>query len=390
MFANGIMKGMAMKRLLTAALALCAVLSAFQAGAQDNVKKLKVRVKDVARMSGTENYTLTGYGVVVGLAGSGDSDSSLIQRTISNIMQNFNVIIDENDVKAKNTACVMVTATIGGKAHKGDMVEASVAAVGDSKSLLGGELLLTPVFGADGEVWAIAQGPVTTGGFLFGSDSAGGNQQVKNHPTAGMLTNGAKLLKDVGIGIANRDILTYYLRNPDYTAAVNLAESVNKRFFGTSVALDSATIRVRVPNEFKDEDRISQFISEIEQLYFDNDAAARVVFNEKTGTIVIGAEVRISEAAITHGNIYVNIKRMEGISQPAPFSNTGTTQRTNDETTNVKEEDKKARFVAVPNTTTVQEMVSVLNALGVGSRDIMIIFHALRAAGALHAEIEAL
>ncbi len=383
-----------MKALLTnlccSALALAMAFASSDAFAQQpgGISKMKVRIKDVARLSGNESYTLTGYGVVVGLAGTGDSDSSLIQRTISNIMQNFNVIVDEGDVKAKNTACVMVTATIKGKAHKGDVVEATVSAVGDSKSLLGGELLLTPLLGADGEVWAISQGPVTTGGFLFGSTDPGGNQQVKNHPTAGMLTNGAKLMKDVGSDIKSKDLITYYLRSPDFTAAVNLAESINGKFFGSSVAIDSATVRVRVPNEYKDEERIAQFISEVEQLYFSTDSAARVVFNEKTGTVVIGADVKISEAAVTQGNISISIKKFEDVSQPAAFSNRGETKVTNDEQTNVK--DDKGKFIRIPDTTTVGQMVDVLNGLGVGARDMMIIFHALRAAGALHAELEAM
>jgi len=368
--------------------AAAVALSALAVDEQPTSKRLKVRIKDVARLSGEESYTLTGYGVVVGLAGTGDSDSSLIQRTISNIMQNFNVIVNEDDVKAKNTACVMVTAVVKAKAHRGDMVDASVSAVGDSKSLLGGTLLLTPLLGADGELWAVAQGPVTTGGFSFGSTEAGGNQQVKNHPTAGMLSNGAKLQRDVGKEFRDKDMITYYLRNPDFTAAVNLAESINKHFFGSSVAIDSATIRIRIPNEFKDENRITQFVSEVEQLQFETDTTARVVFNEKTGTVVIGADVKISEAAVTQGNISINIKKFESASQPNPFSMTGETKVLNDERTKATED--KSKFVRIPDTVTVGEMVNVLNGLGVGARDMMIIFHALRAAGALHAELEAM
>jgi flagellar P-ring protein precursor FlgI len=357
--------------------------------AQPAGKRVKVRVKDVARLSGNESYTLTGYGVVVGLAGTGDSDSSLIQRTISNIMQNFNVIVDEADVKAKNTACVMVTATIKGKAHRGDMIEASVSAVGDSKSLLGGALLLTPLLGADGEVWGVAQGPVTTGGFLFGDSGAGGNQKVKNHPTAGLLSNGVKLMRDVGGLLGGKDMITYYLRNPDFTSAVNLSETINKRFFASAVALDSATVRIRVPSEYKDEERVVQFISEVEQLEFQTDTIARVVFNEKTGTIVIGSEVKISEAVITHGNITVNIKKTDMASQPNSFTRGGETMRLNDTRTDVSG-DEKAKFTKIDDIVTVGQMVDMLNRLGVGARDMMMIFHSLKAAGALHAELEAM
>ncbi len=355
-------------------------------------QRLQVRVKDVARLSGNEAYTLTGYGVVVGLNGTGDSDASLIQRTISNIMQNFNIIVDEADVKAKNTACVMVTATIRGPVHKGDMIEANVSSVGDAKSLLGGELLLTPLLGADADVWAVAQGPVVTGGFFFGSTNSGGNAQTKNHPTVGTLTSGVKLLRDVGLGVKNQDFLTYFLREPDYTAAVNLAEVINKKYFGSAAALDSATIRIRVPNEYKDEQRITGFISEVEQLYFATDSTARVIFNEKTGTVVIGADVRISECAVSHGNLYVDVKKVESVSQPGAFTGIGAkTEKMEDETTTVNENAKNGpNFVPLPNTTTVGELVRVLNALGASPRDIMIIFHAIKAAGALHAELESI
>jgi flagellar P-ring protein precursor FlgI len=204
---------MRLKTLLTlTVLGLCLL-----AAGQDNVRKVRVRLKDVARLKGDEQYTLTGYGVVVGLNNTGDSDESLIQRTIANIMQNFNVIVNEDDIKAQNTAVVMVTAMVKGPAHKGDMIEASVSAVGDSSSLLGGELLLTPILGADAEVWGVAQGPVTTGGFFFGTGGDGGNTKTKNHPTSGILTNGIKLLRDVDVGIKDRDVLTYYLLQPDYT-----------------------------------------------------------------------------------------------------------------------------------------------------------------------------
>lgn len=283
----------------------------------------------------------------------------------------------------------MVTATIKGKAHRGDMIEASVSAVGDSKSLLGGALLLTPLLGADGEVWGVAQGPVTTGGFLFGDSGAGGNQKVKNHPTAGLLSNGVKLMRDVGGLLGGKDMITYYLRNPDFTSAVNLSETINKRFFASAVALDSATVRIRVPSEYKDEERVVQFISEVEQLEFQTDTIARVVFNEKTGTIVIGSEVKISEAVITHGNITVNIKKTDMASQPNSFTRGGETMRLNDTRTDVSG-DEKAKFTKIDDIVTVGQMVDMLNRLGVGARDMMMIFHSLKAAGALHAELEAM
>ena len=355
--------------------------------------ELKVRVKDVARIAGDdEMYVLVGYGVVAGLNKSGDSDKTLIQRTIANLMQNFNIIVAENDIKAQNSAAVMVTATIRGSRRKGDLAPAEIASIGDCKSLLGGILLLTPMLGADGEPWAIAQGPVTTGGFSFGSDNAaeGGNVVMKNHPTSGMLTNGVKLLRDVGINYKNNDVLTYNLKRPDFTSAVNMANSINKKFFGSAIAEDDATVKVRIPATYKNEDKVTAFISEIEQLNFDTDSVAKVVFNERTGTIVMGSEVKISSAAVSHANLFVNIKNSVGVSQPNAFTDGSgaKTETVLDQVSSVKEE--KGKVFEMPNVTTVGDLVRVLNALGVGSRDIIIIFHCLRQAGALHAELEAM
>lgn len=354
---------------------------------------LKVRVKDVARISGDdEMYVLVGYGVVAGLNKSGDSDKTLIQRTIANLMQNFNIIVDEKDIKAQNSAAVMVTATIRGSRRKGDLAPAEIASIGDCKSLLGGILLLTPMLGADGEPWAVAQGPITTGGFSFGSSNPaeGGNEIIKNHPTSGILTNGVKLLRDVGINCKNTDLLTYNLKRPDFTSAVNMAGAINKKFFGSAVAEDDATIKVRVPATYKDQDKITTFISEIEQLSFDTDSVAKVVFNERTGTIVMGADVKISSAAVSHANLTINIKNTMGVSQPNAFTESpgAETRTVYDQNTNAKED--KTKVFELPNVTTVGELVRVLNALGVGSRDIIIIFHCLRQAGALHAELEAM
>lgn len=379
------------KRIISVILTAIMAWTAAEAFAQKTTAPIKARVKDVARIAGdNESYTLIGYGVVAGLNNTGDSDKNLIQRTIANLMQNFNIIVNEADIKAQNSAAVMVTATIKGSKRKGDSVETSVSSIGDAKSLLGGVLLLTPMLGLDGETWAIGQGSVTTGGFSFGTGqgAAGGNEVIKNHPTSGMLTNGVKLLRDVGSNFNYSDVLVYNLRNPDYTSSVNLATCINKKFFGVATAMDDASIKVRVPEEYKDENRVTSFISEIEQLYFETDRAAKVVFNEKTGTIVMGAEVRIAAAAVSHGSLFVSIKNTQGVSQPNAFSSKGETKTVNDTQTAVK--DDKSVVFELPNITTVGELVKVLNALGVSSRDIIAIFHCLRSAGALNAELEAL
>ncbi len=355
----------------------------------DNNNRVKVRIKDVARLAGTENYTLVGYGIMIGLNGTGDSDAALIQRTVANMLQNFNIKVSESEIKAQNCAAVMVTAVIKNSAHKGDVVNTTnVSSVGDAKSLTGGTLILTPLLGPDAKLWATAQGPVTTGGYSYGSDDTGGNAVVKNHPTAGMLTNGAKLIKDVNINTERRDIITYYLNNPDYTTAVNFANEVNKKYNASTVANNASTIAIRVPTKYKEEGLITSFISKIEQLTFSVDSEARIVFNSRTGTIVIGSNVKISEVAVNHGNLLVDIKKIDAVVTAAPFKGDAIAERTNNESTDVEEPDSK--FFRIPNTTTTGDLVRVLNALGVKSRDIMIIFHALREAGALHAKLESI
>ena len=347
-----------------------------------------VRIKDATRLKGYESYDLVGYGLVVGLNDTGDSDKILVQQTIANMMQNFNIVVDPKELKANNTAAVMVTVTIRGNRKKGDMISGSISAIGDCSSLTGGVLIMTPLLGGDGEVWAMAQGPVTTGAYTFGGKGGGGDQVTKNHPTAGMLTNGVKLLKDFGPDYNNEEIITLILNQPDYTSAVNLTQAVNNKYAGVATALDSATVQVRIPNQYRDENNVSSFISEVGLLYFATDNIAKVVFNERTGTIVIGHNVRISNAAVSHGNLFVRVKSTESVSQPTALSQGGTSQRMTDQQTTSDEE--KARMFELQNTTTVGDLVNALNNLGVGSRDIMVIFHVLKAAGALHAELEAI
>ncbi|RMD81375.1 MAG: flagellar biosynthesis protein FlgA, partial [Lentisphaerae bacterium] len=210
----------------------------------------------------------------------------------------------------------------------------------------------------------------------------------KNHPTTGILTNGAKMLRDVSVGFEQTDSLTLYLRQPDFSTAAALSEAINRKYLGLATALDAATVKVRIPRQYRDTATVPQFIRTIEQIQFIPDAPAKIVFNERTGTIVIGANVRISAVAISHGNISINIKNIEAISQPLPFSRTGETARVQDQKTTVKEE--KVPLFRVPSTTTVADLVRVMNALGITPRDMMIIFHALRESGALHAELESM
>lgn len=363
------------------------LLAAIMGAAAAQAQTVKVRVKDAARMDGMEEHSLVGFGLIVGLAGTGDQDPQLTQRTMANLMHNFNIVIDENEVTTPNAAAVIITAVIRGPAHKGDMIPATISTVGDATSLTGGELLLTPLLGTDGEVWGIAQGPLTIGGFRFGSSGAGGNVKAKNHPTTAMLTNGLKLLKNVNLGVDDTDVVGVNLKKPDFSTAVNMAEAINREYVGAALAVDAGTVKVRVPQPFNDSARIVEFIHKLGQVSFSPDRIAKVVFNERTGTIVIGSDVKISSVAISHGSISVSIKETEDVSQPNPLAG-GASERTTDQTTDVVEGGTSVQVL--PTTTTVGELVNVLNALGVKSRDIMVIFHALRQAGALHAELQAM
>lgn len=373
------------RRLFASVLVLALALTgAAAARAEDPVR---VRIKDIARIQGVESYTMTGYGLVVGLAGSGDSDEELPQRTIASLLENFSIVVDPDNVKAENTAVVMVTTSVDTSAHQGDMVPATVSSIGDAESLTGGELLLTPLLGPDGQMWATGQGAITTGSFRFGDGGGGGETQTKNHPTTGMLTNGVKLMRDVRFSLQESATVTLLLKEADFTTAVNMAEAINKQFPNSAAAVDGGKVNVSVPRSHHESQTVSRFIRSLEQIRFSPDASARVVFNERTGTIVFGGNVQISSVAITHGNLSISIKNTEGVSQPPPFSG-GETERITDQQNEVTEE--KVPVHLIPNVTTVAELVSTLNALGVTPRDTIVILHALREAGALHAELESL
>ena len=263
-----------------------------------------------------------------------------------------------------------------------------MSSIGDASSLTGGELLLTPLFGEDGLIAATGQGPLGVGGYAFGSSGPGGETQSKNHPTSGALINGVKLLQDVGLEPTDAENLHLCLASPDNTSAQNMTDAINVRFPGSATALDSATVRVRIPDPYRQDGSPSRFLRDVEQLTFEPDQAARVVINERTGTIVFGNHVRISSVAVSHGNLTVSIKNTEGVSQPEPFSRLGTTERMTDQETAAAEE--KAPVHLVPDVTTVDDLVAALNALGATPRDIMMILHALRGAGALHASLESI
>ncbi len=341
------------------------------------------RIKDLASFEGVRENPLIGYGLVVGLDGAGDNKGPAVQSTI-NMLQRMGVTIDESDYKSKTTAAVMVTASLPPFPKPGTRINVSVSAMGDAKTLQGGTLLMTPLKGADGKVYAIAQGPVSVGGFVGGG---GGTKVVKNHPTVGSIPGGAIVEKDLPFTLGGGDSLRLFLHRQDFTNASRVAAKINEELKSDrAAAVDPATVRIAVPEEYKG--RLPELISSIEGLQVPIDMPARVTVNERTGTVVIGENVKISPVAIAHGNLTIEIKTDYQVSQPAPFGPHGS------DTVVVPQKDVKATESAASlmevSGASLGEIVRALNALGVSPRDLIAILQALRTSGALRAELEVL
>jgi flagellar P-ring protein precursor FlgI len=342
------------------------------------------RIKDIAGFRGVRSNQLVGYGLVVGLAGSGDSDNAIFTlQSVSSMLEKMGVTVNPADIKVKNVAAVMVTADLPPFARTGSRLDALVSSIGDSKALQGGTLLMTPLKGADGQVYAVGQGPVSTGGFTVGVN--GGDKVQKNFTTVGRVVQGALVEKEIPFSLNQKDALTLALHHPDFTTATRTAEAINTGLLEQAAfAQDSGTVQIAVPPKYLG--NIAQLIASIENLNVTPDNISRVVINERTGTVVMGENVRISTVAIAHGNLSVEIKQNFNVSQPMPFSQTGRTVVTPDTQTSVKE--GRAPIYVVPSGVSIGEVVKALNALGVSPRDLISIFQALKAAGALQADLE--
>ncbi|MFN3396770.1 MAG: flagellar basal body P-ring protein FlgI [Thermodesulfovibrionales bacterium] len=339
------------------------------------------RIKDIASFEGFRENQLIGYGLVVGLDGSGDKGLATMQG-IANMLQRMGLTVRPNDIKAKNTAAVMVTANLPPFPKPGIKIDAIVSTIGDAKSLQGGTLLLTPLKGPDGKVYALAQGPVSIGGFVGGG---GGTTVQKNHPTTGKVPEGVMIEREPPFNLINGSEMKIFLRRPDFTVAKGIAHKINEALkFDYASPSDPSTVRLRIPPEYKG--RIVELVSMIESLEVNVDVPARVVINERTGTVVIGEKVRVSPVAIAHGNLSIEIKTEYKVSQPPPLApEKAETIVVPEKEVKVKEE--KAALVEVSGTT-LGEVVKALNALGVTPRDLISILQALKAAGALRAELE--
>jgi flagellar P-ring protein FlgI len=341
------------------------------------------RLKDIASFRGVRPNQLVGYGLVVGLAGSGDgTDAIFTLQSMSSMLEKMGVTVNPEDIKVKNVAAVMVTAELPPFARAGSRLDALVNSIGDAKTLQGGTLLMTPLKGADGLVYAVAQGPVATGGFLVGASS--GDKVGKNFPTVARVVQGASVEREIPFNLNLSDSLTLALNKPDFTTATRVAQSINTAMGNVARTQDSGSILVSVPPAFVG--NIPGLIAAIETLNVTPDSVSRVVINERTGTVIMGESVRISTVAIAHGNLSMEIKQSYNVSQPMPFSDTGRTVVTPDTQTMVRE--GKAPLQIVSSGVSIGDVVRALNALGVTPRDLISILQALKAAGALQAELE--
>lgn len=341
------------------------------------------RIKDLAMFSGARDNQLVGYGLVIGLAGDGDKDQVYTVRSVANMLQRFGINVPSTTVSSKNVAVVMVTADIRAFSKNGSRLDVTVASMGDAKSLQGGVLLQTPLLGADGKVYAVAQGPLAVGGFIGGAAGAGGATVQKNHPTVAQIPGGALVEREIPSEIVRDRHLELLLREADFTSAARMAAAINQEFPGSAEATDAMSIRVRVPEG--DERSPVRFISRLESIEVDPDVAARIIINERTGTIVATSRIKVSACAVSHGELTITVASSTDVSQPAPMSQTGNTVAA--PRTDTKVSEAKGRLIILTEMPTVEKVAAGLNAIGVTPRDMMAIFQAMKQAGALQAEL---
>lgn len=358
-------------------LAVGAVLAMAIPGAAD------VRIKDIAGFEGVRENHLIGYGLVVGLQGSGDNagNSPFTRESVRGMLERLGVAnIDGNLLKTKNTAAVMVTAKLPPFARRGATIDVTVSSLGDASSLRGGTLLVTPLSGADGEVYAVAQGPVAGSGFAAQGNAA---SVVDGIPTIARIDNGAIVEREVAFRLDDLSTFRIALRDPDFTTASRIQDVINRNSTAVSArALDSGTVEVKMAVK----GNVAEAITDIENLTVTPDGIARVVVDEKSGTIVMGANVQISQVAISQGGLTVRVQERFSVSQPEPISIGGTTVIVPE--TEIEIEERDGRFTILEGDVSLQELVDGLNAIGVSARQTISILHAIKASGALHADLE--
>jgi flagellar P-ring protein precursor FlgI len=342
-----------------------------------------VRIKDMADIKGVRHNQLVGYGLVVGLAGSGDDKKSKFTvQSMASLLEKMGITVMPEEIKSDNVAAVMVTATLPPFARVGSQTDAAVSSIGDAETLQGGTLLLTPLKGVDGKVYAVAQGPISTGGF---SASGAGAEVQKNFPTVGRVVGGALIEREIDFNFNGKRSFELILHHPDFTTASRMVAAINQAFTQPLAHTpDSGTVSVLVPQDYIG--KLVDLVTRIEALDVQPDISAKVVINERTGTVVIGENVRVSTIAIAHGSLSIEIKESANVSQPLPFAEGGRTVVTPD--TNIGVQEEAGQLYVVEPGVSIGDLVRALNALGVTPRDLISILQAIKAAGALPAALE--
>ncbi|MGI4817015.1 MULTISPECIES: flagellar basal body P-ring protein FlgI [unclassified Brevundimonas] len=371
-----------MQKFLTTVLAPVVALSVAAVLALPSAVQAQSRIKDIASVEGVRTNQLVGYGLVVGLNGSGDSlrNSPFTRQSLEGMMERQGVNIRGTNLNTKNVAAVMVTADLPPFAMPGARLDVSVSAMGDAKSLLGGTLLVTSLQGADGQVYAVAQGAVQTG--AVSASGGSGSSITRGVPTAGRIASGGVVERETGFNLQDMQVLRLALRNPDFTTAQRMAAAINETFPNTAFAENGTVIALRAPQQMG----VAHFLSRVENLPVQVDSPAKVIIDEVNGVIVMGDAVRISTVAIAQGNLTVSVQENPQVSQPNPFAN-GQTVVTPQSSVTVEEETGR-RMQIVGGQTSLSSLVNGLNALGVSPRDMISILQAIKAAGALQADIE--
>jgi flagellar P-ring protein FlgI len=342
----------------------------------------KVLIRDITQIQGVRDNQLVGYGLVIGLNRTGDTQQTFFTvQTLANTLQRMGVQIAPGVVVVKNVAAVFVTATLPAFSRPGMNVDVTVSSVGDSKSIEGGVLLLTSLRGADGKVYAEAQGALTTGGY---SEGAAGNIRTVNHPTVARISEGATIERDAAVDLSRFRTVSLLLRNPDFTATRDIADVINKEFAKTiAIAVDSRRVDVNVADSGAPS--VPTLISRVQNLAINFISPAKVIVNERTGTIVMGGDVKLSPVSVIHGSLTIDVQTAQVVSQPAPLSN-GTTQTVTE--TKLTVGDAPAKSIRLDEGANVDELIKGLHAIGATSHDIIAILQAIKAAGGLQAELE--
>lgn len=347
-------------------------------------RKVETRLKDVARLQGVRGNQLLGYGVVVGLEGTGDKDQTKFTvQSLANLLGRQGISINPAVIKVKNVAAVMVTAELPPFAKPGGRIDVTVSSTGDAKSLAGGTLLMAPLKGPDGVVYAVAQGPLLVGGFSAG---AAGTTTVKNHPTAGRIPDGGVVEREVSHSFNERSALRYSLQEEDFTTAVRVVNAVNEELGeGAAKAMDARTVEVAVPQDYQG--RVVELVARLENLGIQLQQKARVVVNEKTGTVIMGSDVKLGAVSIVQGGLSIQVTSTPMVSQPNPMGR-GKTVQTEQKDVVVTEE--KPKTLSIEPGVSVGRLAEMLNTLGVTPRDLVAILQAIKDAGALNAELRIL